>query len=61
MRGWRWRGDGGDRTRFFAAPIARRDQQGAIADHLGKPVHHPVRIAPIREARRQPIGNPQRP
>ena len=50
-------GVGFERVAVVAVGIARRDQQGAIADHLGKPVQHPVRIARIFEASRQPIGD----
>jgi hypothetical protein len=36
--------------------IARRDQQGAIPDHLGQFVPHPLRVARVFDARRQPFG-----
>src|SRR3954469_5645854 len=39
--------------------IARRDQQGAVADHLGKLVPHPLRIARVLKAGGQPLGDPK--
>ncbi len=36
---------GFERVAVVAVGIARRDQQRAVADHLGKPVPHPFRIA----------------
>ena len=39
--------------------ITRRDQQGAVADHLGKLVPHPVRLARVFEAASQPLGDPK--
>jgi hypothetical protein len=48
---------GFERVAVVAVGIARRNQQGAIADHLGEPVQHPVRVAPVFDAGRQPIGD----
>ena len=45
------------RVAVIAVGIARRDQQGAVADHLGKPVPHPVRVARVFEAGGQPFGD----
>jgi hypothetical protein len=42
---------------IVAVGIAHRDRQGAIADHLGQVVPHPVRVARVVEARRQPFGD----
>jgi hypothetical protein len=45
-------GVGFERVAVVAVGIARRNQQGAIADHLGQLVPHPVRVARIFDARR---------
>jgi hypothetical protein len=45
-------GVGFQRVAVVAVGIARRNQQGTIADHLGQFVPHPVRVARIFEARR---------
>ena len=50
-------GIGFERVAVVAVGIARRDQQGAIADHLGQPVQHPLRVAPVFEASRQALGD----
>ena len=50
-------GVGFERVAVVAVGIARRNQQGAIADHLGQFVPHPVRVARIFDARRQAFGN----
>jgi len=42
----------------LSSGLARRDQQGAVTDHLSKPVQHPVWIARVSDAGCQPIGNP---
>ena len=50
-------GVGFERVAVVAVGIARRNQQGAIADHLGQFVPHPVRVARIFETGRQPLGD----
>ena len=42
------------RVAVVAVGVARRDQQRAVADHLGQPVQHPFRIARLFDASRQP-------
>src|SRR6476646_8684981 len=37
--------------------IARRDQQGAVADHLGQPMPYPIRITRVFEAGGQPFSD----
>ncbi len=44
---------------IIAIGIARCDQQGAIADHLGKFVPHPVGVARVVKAGGQPFGDPK--
>jgi len=46
-----------ERVAVIAVGITRRDQQGAVADHLGELVPHPVRVARIFEAGGQPFGD----
>ena len=48
---------GFERVTVVAVGIARRDQQGAVADHLGKFVPHPLRVARVFEAASQPLGD----
>jgi hypothetical protein len=50
-------GVGFERVAIVAVGIARRDQQRAVADHLGKLMHHPIGIARIFAARRQAFGD----
>jgi hypothetical protein len=45
------------RSAVIAIGIARRDQQGAVADHLGKLVPHPFRITRVFNAGGQPFGD----
>ena len=47
------------RVAVVAVGIARRDQQGAVADHLGQPMPHPIRITRVFEAGGQPFGDPE--
>jgi hypothetical protein len=42
----------------IAVGIARRDQQGAVADHFGERMPHPFRRARVFDTRRRPVGNP---
>jgi hypothetical protein len=41
--------------------IAPRDQQGAIADHVGHFVPHPIRVARVFKAGSQALGDPKPP
>ena len=50
---------GAQRVAVVAVGIARRDQQGAVADHLGKRMPHPVRRARVLDAIGQPLGDPK--
>ncbi len=52
-------GIGSERIAVVAVGIARRDQHRPVADHLGKPVQHPVGIAPVFDASGQAFGNPE--
>ena len=47
------------RVAVIAVGIARRDQQGAVADHLGQRMPHPVRLTRVFEAIGQPLGDPK--
>ena len=47
---------GAEHVAVVAIGIARRDQQGAIADHLGQPVPHPFRRARVLDAIGQSLG-----
>jgi len=48
-------GIGFERVAIVAVGIARRDQQGAVTDHLGKLVPNPVGIARVFETGSQPF------
>jgi len=48
---------GFERVAVVAVRIARRDQQRAIADHVGQFVPHPVGVARVFEAGCQPLGD----
>jgi hypothetical protein len=48
---------GTQRLTVVAVGIARRDQQGAIPDHLGQFVLHPIRVARVFQAGGQPFGD----
>ena len=50
---------GAERIAVVAVGVACRDQQRAIADHFGQPVHHPFRVAPVFEAGGQALGDLQ--
>jgi len=52
---------GFERVAVVAVGVARRDQQRAVADHLGKPVQHPFRVARILDAGGQAFGDPEPP
>jgi hypothetical protein len=43
----------------IAVGIARRDQQGAVSDHLGQRMPHPFRRARVLDAIGQPLGEPK--
>jgi hypothetical protein len=45
------------RVAVVAVGIARRDQQRAVANDLGKPVQHPFGIARVFDAGGQPFGD----
>jgi len=44
---------------IIAVGIARCDQQHSVADQLGELVQHPLRVARVFDASRQPASNPQ--
>ena len=48
---------GFERIAVAAVGIARRNQQCAVPDHLGQPVHHPFRVARIFDAGGEACGN----
>src|ERR1051325_5560445 len=50
---------GSERLAVVAVGIPRCDQQGAIADHLGNLMPHPLRVARVLEAGGQTLGNPE--
>lgn len=45
------------RVAVVAVGITRRNQQGAIADHLGQPMPYPIRITRVFEAGGQPFSD----
>src|SRR5438105_1097586 len=47
---------GSERIAVVAVGIARHDQHRPVADHFGKPVQHPVGIAPVFDASGQAFG-----
>ena len=55
LEGW----IGFERVAVVAVGIARCDQQRAVADHLGKAMPHPFRIARVLDARGQAFGDLQ--
>ena len=50
---------GAQRIAVVAVGIARRDQQGAVSDHLGQRMPHPFRRARVLDAIGQPLGDPK--
>ena len=48
---------GAQRVAIIAVGIARRDQQGAEADHLGERMPHPLRRTRVFDTRRQSVGD----
>ena len=50
---------GFQRVAVVAVGIARRDQQRAVANHLGQPMPHPFRLARVLDAIGQAFGDPQ--
>jgi hypothetical protein len=52
---------GTERIAIVAVGIARRDQQGAEADHLGQRMPHPLRRTRVLDAISQTFGDPKPP
>ena len=50
---------GAQRIAVVAVGIARRDQQGAVSDHLGQRMPHPFRRTRVLDAIGQPLGDPE--
>jgi len=50
---------GFEQVAVVAVGIARRDQQGPVADHLGERMPHPFRRSPVLDAIGQALGDPQ--